>query len=170
MPHGFFTVEQWTTPPTGGSFQWLPILHLDSHQTLTKALAALEKRGEPGLFRVLQMQRCVWAEKEDGKLRLHGSHSSSPGNLAGIVEIYEREGGRRPVAKARQERARAKANRSDAHTLFRGLDSVEILMQREESGAGSEGIPSAGGAATPSPGHRPQAQQRPRGGFRRRLD
>ena len=75
-------------------------------------MAALEKRDEPGLFRVVQMQRCVWAEKEGGKLRLHGSHASSPENLAQIVEIFEREGGRRPVEKARQERAAAKAKRA----------------------------------------------------------
>ena len=106
MPHGFFTVEQWKRP------DWTPILHLDSHQSLTKAMAALEKRGEPGLFRVVQMQRCVWAEKERGKLRLHGSHASSPENLAQIVEIFEREGGRRPVEKARAERAAAKTRRA----------------------------------------------------------
>src|SRR5438046_10437928 len=106
MPHGFFTVEQWKRP------HWIPILHLDSYQSLTKAMAALEKRGEPGLFRVVQMQRCVWAEMEKGKLRLHGSHASSPENLAQIVEIFEREGGRRPLEKARAERAAAKAKRA----------------------------------------------------------
>jgi hypothetical protein len=112
MPHGFFTVEQWKHPGSGASTQWVPILHLDSYQTLTKAMAALEMRGEPGLFRVVQMQRCVWAEMEHGKLRLHGSHAFSPENLAQIVEIFEREGGRRPVEKARQERAAAKAKRA----------------------------------------------------------
>ena len=111
MPHGFFTIEQWKRPQDNGATQWTPILHLDSYQSLTKAMAALEKRGEPGLFRVVQMQRCVWAEMEGGKLRLHGSHASSPENLAQIVQIYEREGGRRPVVKARAERARVKANR-----------------------------------------------------------
>jgi hypothetical protein len=74
-------------------------------------MAALEKRGEPGLFRVVQMQRCVWAEREGGKLRLHGSHASSPESLARVVEIFEREGGRRPVEKARAERAAARARR-----------------------------------------------------------
>jgi hypothetical protein len=111
MPHGFFTVEQWTRSEKTATAQWIPILHLDSYQSLTKAMAVLEKRGEPGLFRVVQMQRCIWAEMEGGRLRLHGSHASSPENLARIVEIYEREGGRRPVEKARLERARAKANR-----------------------------------------------------------
>src|ERR1700683_4183456 len=106
MPHGFFTVEQWKRP------EWIPVLHLDSYQSLTKAIATLEKRGKPGLYRVAQMQRCIWAEIEKGKLRLHGSHASSPESLAELTEIYEREGGRRPVEKARQERAEAKANRA----------------------------------------------------------
>ena len=75
-------------------------------------MATLEKRGEPGLYRIVQMQRCIWAQMEGGRLRLHGSHSSSPENLAQIVEIYEREGGRRPVEKAREQRAQAKADRA----------------------------------------------------------
>lgn len=108
MPHGYFTVEQWKRVKHGEKPEWVPILHLDSYQSLTKAMAALERRGEPGLFRVLQMQRCIWAEIENGKLRLHGSHASSPENLAQMVEIFGREGGRRPVEKARQARARAK--------------------------------------------------------------
>ena len=111
MPHGYFTIEQWKRPRGSATPSWIPILHLDSYQSLTKAMAALEKRSEPGLFRVLQMQRCVWAEVEDGKLRLHGSHASSPENLAKILEIFEREGGRRPVEKARQARAGQKAKR-----------------------------------------------------------
>jgi hypothetical protein len=112
MPHGFFTVEQWTAPPDSAIPQWIPILHLDAYQSLTKAMAALEKRGQPGLYRVVQMQRCIWGEMEGGKLRLHGSHASSPEGLAQIVEIYELEGGRRPVEKARQQRAAAKAKRA----------------------------------------------------------
>jgi len=112
MPHGFFTIEQWKRPKGGGPAQWIAILQLDAYQSLTKAMAALEKRGQPGLYRIVQMQRCVWAEMEKGKLRLHGSHASSPENLARLVEIYEREGGRRSVEKARQERARAKTNRA----------------------------------------------------------
>ena len=110
MPHGFFTIEQWKIPEDGASAQWMPILHLDSCQALSKAVEALQRRGEPGLFRVVQMQRCIWAEMEGGKLRLHGSHASSPENLAQMVAVYEREGGRRPVEKARQQRAQAKAD------------------------------------------------------------
>jgi hypothetical protein len=111
MPHGFFTVEEWR--PAQGSVKsgWIPILHIDSCESLSKAITILEKRGQPGLFRVLQTQRCLWGEMEDGKLRLHGSHVSSPKRLAEMTELYQREGGRRPVEKARQERAAAKARR-----------------------------------------------------------
>jgi hypothetical protein len=112
MPHGFFTVEQWQAD--SATQQWLPILHLDSRQSLTKAMAALEARGQPGLYRVVQMQRLIWAEMEGDKLRLHGSHASSPDGLAEIVEIYEHEGGRRPIEKARQDRALEKARRLKA--------------------------------------------------------
>jgi hypothetical protein len=111
MPHGFFTVEQWKRPQDWDAPQWIPILHLDSYQSLTKAIGALEKRKQPGLYRVVQTQRCIWAEMEDGKLRLHRSHACSPDNLSRLVKVYEREGGRRPVEKARRQRARAKAGR-----------------------------------------------------------
>jgi hypothetical protein len=109
MPHGFFTVEQWDS--ASPKPHWNPILHLDSHQSLNKAIDALDKRGQPGLYRVVQTQRCVWAEIEGGKLRLHRSHVSSPDSLTQLVEVYEREGGRRPVEKARDDRAKAKRDR-----------------------------------------------------------
>jgi hypothetical protein len=109
MPTGFFTVEQWT--PQAGS-AWIPILHLDSSQSLSKAMEALEKHGQAGLYRVVQTQRCIWAEMENGKVRLHGSHVSSPESLAKLCEIFKKEKGRRPVEKARQERAEAKRARA----------------------------------------------------------
>ena len=109
MPHGYFTVEQWVS--AGPKPHWDPVLHLDSYQSLSKAMEGLEKREKPGLYRVLQTQRCVWAEMEDGKLRLHGSHVSSPESLAEVVKIFQREGGRRPVEKARQDRLKAKQKR-----------------------------------------------------------
>ena len=109
VPHGFFTVEQWISK--GRKPHWKPILHLESHESLSKAIEALEDFGKPGLFRVTQTQRCVWAEMEDGKLRLHGSHVSSWESLAELSKNFEREKGRRPVEKARQDRARAKRSR-----------------------------------------------------------
>jgi hypothetical protein len=110
MPHGFFTIEQWNA--SGPKPHWKPILHLDAYQSLNKAIDALEQRGKAGLYRVVQTQRCVRAEIENGKLKLHRSHVSSPESLAQLVEIYKQEGGRRPVEKARLERAKAKRDRS----------------------------------------------------------
>jgi hypothetical protein len=109
MPHGFFTIEQWKRPRKGAKPGWVPILHLDSCQSMTKAAQALENRGKPGLYRVVQTRRCIWAQIEAGKLRLHASHAGSPESLARLVQIYEVERGRRPVEKARQDRARAEA-------------------------------------------------------------
>ena len=112
MPTGFFTIEQWTRAQAGSDLQWIPILHLDSSQSLSKATEALEKRDQPGLYRVVQTQRCIWAEMEKGKVRLHRSHVGSPDNLAKLTELYEKENGRRPVEKARQDRAAAKRSRN----------------------------------------------------------
>ena len=92
--------------------RWVPVLHLDAYQSLTKAIKALEERSEPGLFRVVQTQRCLWGEIEDGKLRFHGSHVSSPEGLAELAELFDENGGRRPIEKARQDRAKAKAARA----------------------------------------------------------
>jgi hypothetical protein len=112
MPHGFFTIEKWKSAEAATAGHWIPILNLDSYQSLTKAIEALEKRGEAGLYRIVQTQRCIWAEVENGKLRLHGSHVLSPENLSELVETFKQEGGRRPLEKAREERARVKAKRS----------------------------------------------------------
>ncbi len=112
MPHGFFTIEQWKRSQGGTKAQWVPVLHVDAYQSLGEAIAALEKRGQPGLYRAVQTQRCVWAELEGGKLRLHGSHVSSAESLSRLTETYEHEGGRRPVEKAREDRARAKARQA----------------------------------------------------------
>jgi len=109
MPHGFFTIEEWKRPRGKGKGAWKPVLHVDSHHTLTDALKRLEQRGKAGLYRVLQTQRCIWAELKQGKLHLHGSHVGTPEGLARLTEIYEQEDGRRPVEKARQDRARAKS-------------------------------------------------------------
>jgi hypothetical protein len=106
MPSGFFTVEHWISK--GPKQYWKAILHLDSHQSLRKSLMAIEKHGKPGLFRVTQTQRCVWAQVENGKLRLHGCHVSDPETLTTLATIFKTYKGRRPVEKARQERAAAK--------------------------------------------------------------
>ena len=96
MPHGFFTIEQWKAPKRGAKKQWVAILHLNADQSLTKALRALQEIGKPGLYRVIQTQREVWAEMEEGKLRLRCWHASSPESLSRLAEAYERDGGRWP--------------------------------------------------------------------------
>ncbi|HZZ29831.1 MAG TPA: hypothetical protein VFE46_17680 [Pirellulales bacterium] len=111
MPHGFFTIEQWKRPRAGQPPQWQPVFQLDAYQSLTKAMQQLQQRGEPGLFRVVQMQRCIWAEMENGELKLHGSHASTPESLARLAKLFDEEGGRRPVEKARLARQKAKAAR-----------------------------------------------------------
>jgi hypothetical protein len=75
MPHGFFTVEQWTSAQEKAVPQWVPILHLDSYQSLSKTVDAMKKRGEPGLFRIADAALYL-AEMEEGELRLRGSHAS----------------------------------------------------------------------------------------------
>lgn len=107
-------IEGYLLSDGDGEPRWKPIVHLDSDQTATKAIAALRLRGEAGLFRIVQVQRIVWAEREGDGLRLHGSHTSSPENLAELVRLFEEEGGRRPVEKARQDRARTKAERAQS--------------------------------------------------------
>jgi hypothetical protein len=99
-------VEQWRKP------KWRPVIHLDSSQSVTGAIAALQKRDQAGLYRVVQTQRILWLERTGGQLKAHGCHTSSPENLAELTNLFEREGGRRPVEKARQDRAKAKAQRA----------------------------------------------------------
>jgi hypothetical protein len=112
MPHGFFTVEQWKAPKPRAKPRWVPVLHLDAWQSLTKAIEALGKRGKPGLFRVIQTQRQIWAEMDGRKLHLRRSHASSHEELEKLAAAFQREGGRYPVEKVRRERAAAKAKRA----------------------------------------------------------
>ena len=76
MPHGYFSIEQWR----GKKKQWVTVCHVDGHQSVTDAIRVLERRGKPGLFRVTQMQRMIWAEKTNGWLRLRKWNANSPGN------------------------------------------------------------------------------------------
>jgi hypothetical protein len=90
MAHGYFTIEQWLDK------RWVAICHVDGNQSLTDAIKKLERRGEPGFFRVVQMQRMIWAEKEDGKLRLRKWHATSPDTLSRTAEAFDRDGGKWP--------------------------------------------------------------------------
>jgi hypothetical protein len=108
MPQGYYTIEQWKRPKKGAAFEWVAILHLPFGASLTDAERAVQERAMPGLFRVVQMQRVIWAEPEDGKLRLRKSHASSPRGLDGIREMFERSGGKYPVEEVRAARRQSK--------------------------------------------------------------
>lgn len=108
MAKGFFTIEQWRRAERGAASKWIPVLHFDASHSVTQALEVLKQRGKKGLYRVVQTQRCIWAELESGTLRLHASHALSPDSLARLVALYEREGGRRPVEQARLDRLKDK--------------------------------------------------------------
>jgi hypothetical protein len=98
MPHGFYTIEQWKPVRSGAKPEWLAVAHVEGMGgTVTEALLVLEKGGQPGLFRVVQTQRTVWAEIVDGKLKLRKHHCSSPENLARLAKAFERDGGKWPV-------------------------------------------------------------------------
>ena len=90
MPHGFYTIEQWRGK------KWVTVCHLDGGHSLTKAIEELERRGKPGFFRIVQMQRMIWAEKKDGKLRLRKWHAGNPETLSRGAEAFDRDGGKWP--------------------------------------------------------------------------
>ena len=90
MAHGFFTIERWRNK------KWVTVCHLNGDQSVTDALRMLERRDNPGFFRVVQTQRMVWAEKTDGKLRLRKWHANKPETLSRSAEAFDRDGGRWP--------------------------------------------------------------------------
>ena len=98
MPYGFFVVEQRKTVQHGAPAEWTPIRHFDAPTTLTKVMEWIEAEGKPGFYRVIQMQRVIWAEEIDGKLRLRKWHGGSPESLERGADAYERDGGKYPVA------------------------------------------------------------------------
>jgi hypothetical protein len=108
MPHGFFTIDEWKSLKRGQPAQWVTVCHVSADKTLTQAIEELEILGKPGFFRVVQTQRMVWAEMEDGKLRLRRSHTMTPESLARTAEAFDRDGGRYPVEEARRIRANQK--------------------------------------------------------------
>ncbi len=93
MPHGFFTIEQWRGK------QWMPVCHLVADRSVSDALQELERRGKPGFFRVVQMQRMVWAEKKNGRLHLRKWHANSPDTLSRTARAFDSIGGRWPDKK-----------------------------------------------------------------------
>jgi len=97
MTFGFFTIERWGRK--NGKFQWLPVCHLDHDKTVTDAIQALEKKGEPGFFRLIQTQRMIRVTRENGKLRLRKWHAGKPETLARSARAFERDSVKRPVSR-----------------------------------------------------------------------
>jgi len=116
MPQGYYTIEQWMQPKKGAPFQWSEIMHLPFGASLTEAEDALKGLGNSGLFRLLQMQRIIWAEHEGESLRLRKSHASSPQNLNTVCQMFARSGGRYPVEEVKAARKQQKkAQRQTSH-------------------------------------------------------
>jgi hypothetical protein len=112
MPQGFYTVERWKQPRKGAPPEWVGVLTLPFGATLTAAEQALEHLDEPGLYRVVQLQRVVWAERENGKLCLRKSHAGSPESLDGMRQMFERCGGHYPKEEVRAARRKAKGDQA----------------------------------------------------------
>src|SRR5262245_14846643 len=107
MPQGYYTIEKWMRPSAKARPRWAAVLQLPFGTSLTRAENAVERLG-PGFYRVVQMQRVIWAEKEAEKLRLRKSHAGSPDSLEQKRRMFERCGGVYPVEEVREARRRAK--------------------------------------------------------------
>src|SRR5690242_15769949 len=107
MPQGYYTIEQWKSAKRAAS-EWTPVLNLPFGASLTAAETALKNLGKPGLFRIVQMQRVVWAEHDGSNLRLRKSHASSPDGLDSIREMFERTDGKYPIEEVKQVRREQK--------------------------------------------------------------
>jgi hypothetical protein len=108
MPQGYYTVEQWKRPKKGAELQWTEVLQLPFGTSLTEAENALKRLDKPGLYRLLQMQRVIWAEQDGNSLRMRKSHASSPQSLDHIREMFDRSRGRDPIEEVQAARRRAK--------------------------------------------------------------
>lgn len=108
MPQGDYTIEKWKQPRRGAPSEWIGILALPFGATLTETEEALAQLDQPGFYRVTQLQRVVWAEREDSKLRLRKSHAGSPESLDRVRQMSERRGGRYPHEEVRAARQKAK--------------------------------------------------------------
>jgi hypothetical protein len=111
MPQGYYTIEKWTRRSVKARRKWISVLQLPFGTSLTAAESAVERLG-PGFYRVVQMQRVIWAEKEDGQLRLRKSHAGSPESLDKMSQIFDHCNGVYPVEEVREARQRAKRKRA----------------------------------------------------------
>jgi hypothetical protein len=95
MPHGFFTVERWSSRGTRtnprASGRWIPAKHLDARNTLSSAIEWIEAQRKAGFYRITQTQRMVWVEETESGLHLHRWHAGSPEALERTAKILERE-------------------------------------------------------------------------------
>jgi hypothetical protein len=108
MPQGYYTIEQWKPAKKGSPCEWVEIIHLPFGKSQTEAENALQSLGKPGLYRLVQMQRVIWAEQHGGRLKMRKSHASSPDSLDGIRQMFERTKGRYPVEEVKEARRQQK--------------------------------------------------------------
>jgi hypothetical protein len=108
MPQGYYTIEQWTRGKKGSAGAWVEILHLPFGRSLTEAETAVKNLGMAGLYRIVQMQRVIWAEPDGDELRMRKSHAGSPANLDEVRQMFERSKGRYPVEEVEEARKRQK--------------------------------------------------------------
>jgi hypothetical protein len=111
MPQGYYVVEQWTCSTKEAAAQWIAVLVLPFGATLTSAEQALERLGERGFYRIVQMQRVIWADQDAGVLKLRKSHANSPDGLKKMQEMFERCGGRYPYEEVRAARRLSKTKK-----------------------------------------------------------
>jgi hypothetical protein len=108
MPQGYCTIEQWTRGKKDSPGAWVEVLHLPFGRSLTDAETAVRNLGTPGLYRIVQMQRVVWAEQQEEDLRMCKSHASSPESLDEIRQMFDRSKGRYPVKEVKEVRRKQK--------------------------------------------------------------
>jgi hypothetical protein len=111
MPQGYYTIEQWTRRKKRVAGEWVSVGYLPFGLSLTEAEGALERIGKPGFYRLVQLQRVIWAEKKDGKFHLRKSHAGSPSDLGKMTEMFDRTGGKFPEDEVREARKLAKKER-----------------------------------------------------------
>ena len=109
MPYGYFTILSWKGKKAG----WVVREHVAAPATLSDALARLESRGEAGLYKLVQTQRVVWAEKSGGRFQMRKWHCGSFDPTMRLERAFDRDKGVWPVKRASEEaramrRARAR--------------------------------------------------------------
>lgn len=108
MPQGYYTVEQWARRKEDSPPEWVALFHLPLGESLTAAENALSRLAKPGFYRVVQTQRVIWAENDQGTFRMRKSHAGSPQSLDAMRDMFERCAGRYPTEKVKAARRRAK--------------------------------------------------------------